>query len=110
LKFKIKIMELLTFIFFSCALSFVFVEILTEPNEIFYSYYNAIRKLPEWLFKPLGGCLLCFTGQVTFWSYIFIFDYELTYKFIFIHLSVVAIAIFINYILQKTINKIYEKN
>ena len=103
-------MELLTFIFFSCVLSFVFVEILTEPNEIFYSYYNAIRKLPEWLFKPLGGCLLCFTGQVTFWSYIFIFDYELTYKFIFIHLSVVAIAIFINYILQKTINKIYEKN
>ena len=103
-------MELLTFIFFSCALSFVFVEILTEPNEIFYSYYNAIRKLPEWLFKPLGGCLLCFTGQVTFWSYIFSFDYELTYKFIFIHLSVVAIAIFINYILQKTINKIYEKN
>ena len=100
-------MELLTFIFFSCALSFVFVEILTEPNEIFYFYYNAIRKLPEWLFKPLGGCLLCFTGQVTFWSYIFIFDYELTYKFIFIHLSVAMILLII---FTKTINKIYEKN
>jgi hypothetical protein len=98
-------MELLSFILFSCALSFVFVEILTEPNEIFYFYYNLIRKLPEWLFKPLGGCLLCFTGQLTFWSYIFIFGYELTYKLIFTHLSVVAIAILINYIFKKTINK-----
>lgn len=42
---------------------FVFY-ILGEPGQIFGWYQKLINPLPEWLWKPLGGCLKCFCGQV----------------------------------------------
>lgn len=77
--------------------------IITQPGEIFSFYYNWIDKLPDYLFKPLGGCAKCFTGQLAFWSYIFLFDYNLFYHILFT-LSAVTIA----YILNQLINLIEE--
>jgi len=38
--------------------------ILGEPGMIFDWYQKLINRLPEYLWKPLGGCYKCFTGQV----------------------------------------------
>ena len=38
--------------------------ILGEEGMIFNAYQKQIEKLPLWLYKPLGGCYLCFAGQV----------------------------------------------
>jgi len=48
------------------------IVILMNPNMIFYSYYKLIDKLPDVLFKPLGGCLMCFTGQCAMWTYLIV--------------------------------------
>lgn len=49
---------------------------LTDPEEIFGWYGQLISKLPKWLWKPLGGCYRCFTGQVMMWSYLVIYFKE----------------------------------
>ena len=49
---------------------FVFVK-LGEPGNIFAWYQKLINRLPEWLQKPLGGCVKCLSGQVGFWYYLF---------------------------------------
>ena len=43
---------------------------LGDEGMIFNRYQKLIEKLPEWLFFPLGGCYLCFTGQVCFWYFL----------------------------------------
>jgi len=43
---------------------------LGDPEEIFGWYQRLIKDLPMWLWKPLGGCVKCFTGQVCLWYYI----------------------------------------
>jgi hypothetical protein len=50
-------------------IAFVFY-ILGEPGMIFGWYQRLISNLPEWLWKPLGGCLKCWSGQVAFWYYL----------------------------------------
>lgn len=52
--------------------------ICTNPDMIFGWYGKLIDKLPTWLWKPLGGCLICFSGQVSFWFYLIKFwgDYN----------------------------------
>lgn len=40
-----------------------------EPGMIFYKYQKLIGSLPDWLWKPLGGCDRCFCGQVLFHFY-----------------------------------------
>lgn len=45
--------------------------ILMSPGMIFSFYARLIDRIKwEWLYKPLGGCLLCFTGQIGFWTYL----------------------------------------
>jgi len=46
------------------------IVILMSPGMIFYPYYRLIDKLPTVMFKPLGGCLMCFTGQAALWTYL----------------------------------------
>ena len=43
---------------------------LGEKGKIFHFYRREICRLPEWLCRPLGGCYMCFTGQVCLWYFI----------------------------------------
>jgi hypothetical protein len=43
---------------------------LGEPGSIFAWYQKLIDPLPEWLWRPVGGCEMCFTGQCLFWYYL----------------------------------------
>ena len=74
---------------------------LGEPGELFGWYQKLIGYLPDWLWKPLGGCVKCFTGQVCFWFYLF--KYYESYS-LFDHAIFVSLGIFLAVI----INKIYE--
>ena len=49
-------------------IAFMFLK-MGEPGMVFSWYQKLIDPLPEYLWKPLGGCLHCFTGQVCFWFY-----------------------------------------
>lgn len=41
--------------------------ILTDTDMIFARYRLLIDSLPSYLYKPLGGCAVCFSGQLSFW-------------------------------------------
>jgi len=43
---------------------------LGEPGMIFGWYQRLISNLPEVVWKPLGGCVRCWSGQVCFWFYL----------------------------------------
>jgi len=70
-------------------ISWVFVR-LGEPGEIFDWYQRLIGRLPERLWKPLGGCSKCLAGQIAFWYFIFFKKYNL-----FDHLFFVSATIFL---------------
>lgn len=75
--------------------AFMFVY-LGQPGYIFAWYQKLINPLPEWLWKPLGGCVKCFAGQCAFWYFIF------TQRYDFItHLVFVSVAILTAMILDK---------
>lgn len=88
---------IITFIFYICG----------EPGEIFDWYQKLIFHLPEYLWKPLGGCIKCVTGQVCFWFYLYknYQDYHLFQGGIINHLFFVSTGMLINIIL----NYLYEK-
>lgn len=50
-------------------IAYMFVT-LGRKGLIFYPYQWLISHLPGWLRDPLGGCFMCFTGQVCFWYFI----------------------------------------
>lgn len=52
-------------------IAFMFVA-LGEPGQIFAWYQRLIDPLPVWLNKPLGGCGMCFGGQVSFWYFLIV--------------------------------------
>lgn len=66
---------------------------LTEPEQIFAFYGKLISGLPEWLWKPLGGCVRCFVGQVCFWAFLFLQPYN-----IIEHLFFASAGIFLTFI------------
>jgi quinol-cytochrome oxidoreductase complex cytochrome b subunit len=40
-------------------------------NEFLWPFKERLLyddKIPEWIRKPLGGCSICFTGQLTLWG------------------------------------------
>ena len=43
---------------------------LGEEGKLFHFYQRVICKLPKYLCKPLGGCFMCFTGQVCLWYFV----------------------------------------
>ena len=75
---------------------------LGQVGHIFNFYQKIIGNLPEWLNKPLGGCGVCFTGQVLFWFYLvkYFNDYNLVE-----HLFYPSFGI----LLATILNHIYEK-
>lgn len=78
------------FLFKISIIAFIFIQLI-EPEMIFSFYGKMIDGLPEWLYKPLGGCLYCFTGQVCFWGYLF---YPCEYNIID-HLFFASLGIFL---------------
>lgn len=40
------------------------------PLNFFYVFLNRFSQWP-WLFKPLGDCVLCFSGQLALWTSVF---------------------------------------
>ena len=43
----------------------VFLEYCFDEGMIFNKYYKLIDKLPEWINKPLGGCIICYGTWIT---------------------------------------------
>jgi hypothetical protein len=68
-------------------IAFMFV-ILGEPGMIFAWYQKLIYKLPEMIYKPLGGCVICFAGQLSFWYFIFFKEYNLLEHLFFVSLTI----------------------
>lgn len=91
---------ILTALFISI-FAFVFCHILTEEGMLFEWYYNLIKRLPHWLFNPLGGCVYCFGGQVALWYYVFTFN---TYSII-AHIISITLCIFFIHIITKLDSK-----
>ena len=82
---------------------------------IFRRYYNLItyylyykgNKFTRFIYKPLGGCLYCFTTWLSI-IYYFIFSFEI--KFGLLNIFYLFLQIGITYISTNIIyNKIYEK-
>jgi hypothetical protein len=64
-----------------------------EPDMIFAWYQRLINKLPNWLYKPLGGCAKCLTGQVALWYFLFTQPFNLLELLFFISLSILFTSI-----------------
>ena len=76
--------------------------VLMSPGMILHFYARLIDKIPwDWLYKPLGGCLMCFAGQVSLWYYLI--KYFRSYN-LFDHMFFVAGAIMVVMILDKIID------
>jgi hypothetical protein len=44
--------------------------LLMEERGLLGWYMRWISGFPVWLYKPLGGCTLCFTGQLALWGFL----------------------------------------
>lgn len=90
-------------------LSFVYTNILTEPDMIFNSAYKwCDEKLPRWLFYPLIHCEKCNAGQIAL--IVYAYNYYLGFYFYTIPtiatmFAFVAFTIFTVY----TIKQLWEK-
>ena len=71
------------------------IYIITSPNMILDWYMRLIDHFPDWLYKPLGGCLTCFTGQVSLWYYLVVYwhDYNFVNHIFFISVSIVSVTL-----------------
>ena len=79
----------------------VFTEMLITKGNIFSFYSQWIERLPEWLYKPLGGCPKCMAGQVALWGYLLLPGYKLLDHIVF-----VVVAIFLTEILTLLYGKL----
>jgi hypothetical protein len=73
-------------------------ELMTD-GMILSFWDKTIGGFPDWLYKPLGGCLMCFAGQLGFWYYLFTGDYNL-----FTHIGFITLSIFTAVIAEKLMN------
>jgi hypothetical protein len=92
---------------FLSVVAWVYAEICTEPEMIFYKLWTlANEKLPKWLAKPLITCVYCSGGQIALWSYlILVWTTDLKYNF-FHHIITISFTIFfINQIDKQNVTK-----
>ena len=76
--------------------------VLMSPGMIFHFYAKLIDKIKwDWLYKPLGGCLMCFSGQIATWYYLITHFRE--YNF-FDHVVFISAVILIVMIFDKLID------
>jgi hypothetical protein len=52
-------------------IAFMFSALIQQRQSVFTFYRKLIKRLPWYLYKPLGGCYICFTGQFCLWYFIF---------------------------------------
>lgn len=69
-----------------------------EEQMIFNWYQKLIKKLPEWINFPLGGCYKCFTGQVCLWYFIIKKPFNIIELLFFVSAGILSAMIY---------NKIY---
>jgi putative flippase GtrA len=76
---------------------------LGQTGHIFNWYQRLIENLPEWLMKPLGGCGVCFSGQVLFHYYwiTHLQNYNIIDQ-LFYPAAGIFLATILNYIYEKT--------
>ncbi len=77
-------------------IAFMFCALGHGEGMIFHWYQRLIKRLPKWIGWPLGGCYLCFTGQVMLWFYLLKYfeDYNLIEHLFFISAGIFASAIY----------------
>jgi len=51
--------------------AYTYVNVLATDGMIFCWLDKLLSNLPDWLYKPLGGCDVCFGGQLALWYYLF---------------------------------------
>ena len=83
------------------------VVFLMSPEMIFNFYWKLIDRLPDYLYKPLGGCLMCFTGQAATWYYLIAHFHD--YNF-FDHVVFTSACIFFVMLIDKIIDYGSENN
>jgi hypothetical protein len=82
---------------------YVFSGILTQPGHLFDWYGRMLERLRvKWqkCADPLGYCPLCFTGQLSFWLFLY---YNLHHYNIVRHILFTSMAIF----LVAAVGKVY---
>ena len=76
--------------------AWVYSMILTEPGMILNGWFKLCEKrLPEWLFSPVVGCVYCVAGQMSLWYYLIKYwnNYNLLYHIAFVCLTIFCIEI-----------------
>jgi hypothetical protein len=81
----------------------IIATLIREKKTPLSWYGKLIKRLPWYLKKPIGGCYLCFTGEVCLWTYIFTKPFNLSYQYFFELLFFVSAGIF----MSAVYNKIY---
>jgi hypothetical protein len=79
-------------------IAYMFCALGQNEGMIFYGYQKLIKQLPHYFHYPLGGCYLCFTGQICFWFYLI--KYFQNYNLID-HLFFVSSGIFVSAVYNK---------
>ncbi len=79
-------------------ITFMFCALGQEEGQIFYWYQKLIKKLPEYLRNPLGGCYVCFTGQICLWFYILTKPFDIIELLFFVSSGILSSMVY---------NKIY---
>ena len=51
-------------------------------------YRLKIDELPIWAFKVLGGCAVCFSGQLALWAYFFKDGWSFGGHFVYVVLTI----------------------
>jgi hypothetical protein len=74
-------------------ITFMFCALGQDEDDIFYWYRNMIRYLPTWLYKPLGGCYACFTGQVCLWYFLITKPFDIIELLFFISAGILCAMI-----------------
>jgi hypothetical protein len=81
---------------FAAITAIVYCEVLMLDGMILDWWARIIDRMPDWIGKPLGGCVYCFGGQVALWSYPVVFwnEYSVIYHFLYIMLVIFFIHIY----------------
>ena len=76
--------------------------VMMQPNMVLNWYYRLIDRIPyDFIFKPLGGCNICLSGQIALWFYLITYWKEYN---LFEHIFYVCGTITITLILDKLID------